>query len=317
MSSKLAVFLAISFTWAALVGAGLFVTGTELSSLPGILVMAILYMPSPIVAAVIAERGIRRDRLRLPRRGGAAGVVRFVLTPVAAVLAFALLYVAIALVAGDLLEIPGFSGLAMTEAAIMDGAAGLLGDAAVAAAGPPPPVIVLALASVWGAVLAGWTLNGLFALGEEYGWRGLMWDELKHMGVVKANIAIGLAWGLWHAPVILQGYNYGSSAFGVPAMVLFCTGMSFILSAIRQRTESVLPVAAAHGIFNAIAPILLILVPDTVPVVTGPLGLTSALLLALVGALLWIRAPRPAQRTSATTATMPPNVTTKQHRDMR
>lgn len=294
MSSKLAVFLAISFTWAALVGAGLVVTGTELNSLPGILVMAILYMPSPFVAAVIAERGIRRERLRLPR-GGAARIAGFLLTPVAAVLAFALLYTGIALVAGDLLKIPGFSGLAMTEAAILDGAAGLLGEGAVAAAGPPPPVIVLALASVWGAVLAGWTFNGLFALGEEYGWRGLMWDELKSRGVVKANIAIGVAWGLWHAPVILQGYNYGAAVLGIPAMVLFCTGMSFVLSAIRQRTDSVLPVAAAHGIFNALAPILLILVPDTVPVVTGPLGLIGALLLALVGALLWIRAPRPAE----------------------
>lgn len=316
MKSRLAVFLAISFTWATLVGAGLFVTDTELNSLPGILVMAILYMPSPIVAAVIAERGIRRDRLRLPR-GGAASVVGFVLTPVAAVLAFALLYVGIALVAGDILKIPGFSGLAMTQAAIMDGAADLLGQAAVAAAGPPPPVIVLALASVWGAVLAGWTLNGLFALGEEYGWRGLMWDELEHMGVVKANMAIGVAWGLWHAPVILQGYNYGASVLGVPAMVLFCTGMSFLLSAIRQRTGSVLPVAAAHGVFNALAPILLILVPDTVPVVTGPLGLTGASLLALVGALLWIRAPRPAQCAETGRATVLPSTLAKERRQTR
>lgn len=292
MSSKLAVFLIVSFAWAALVGTGLFLTGTALHSLPGLLVMAVLYMPSPFLAAIIAERGIRRDRFRLPR-AGLARIAAFFLMPAAAVYAFALLYLGIAFLLGDLLQMPGFAGLAMTGAAIMDGAAGLLGQEAVDAAGPPPPVIVLVLASAWGALIAGWTVNGLFALGEEYGWRGLMWDELKHWGIVRANIAIGVVWGLWHSPVILQGYNYGASPWGVPAMVVFCVGMSFVLSAIRERTGSVLPVAAAHGIFNAIAPILLILVPSTVPVLTGPLGVVGALLLTLVGVTLWIRISRP------------------------
>jgi uncharacterized protein len=290
-SRTLVTFLAISMGWAALVGAGLFLTGTPLGSLQAIVVMAVLYMPSPFVAAVIAERGIRRDRFRLPRRG-LAPWARFLLAPVAAVLAFVALYAGALLLGGNLLDLAGFGGLARSASEIAASAAQLLGQDAVDAAGPPPSVVVLLLGAVWGAIVAGWTVNGLVAMGEEYGWRGLMWEELRHLGVVRANLATGTAWGLWHAPVIMQGYNYGSPLLGVLAMVVFCIAMSFVLSAIREGTSSVLTVAAAHGIFNALVPIFLILAPATVPLLTGPLGILGSVLLLMVGtaAWAWIRA---------------------------
>jgi uncharacterized protein len=298
MSQKVLTFLAISMGWAALVGGGLSLTGTSLNTIQGVLVMAVLYMPSPFVAAVIVERGIRRDRFRLPV-GGLRPVLRFLLTPIVAILAFVLLYLTVVFVAGELLRIPMFGGLATSQEELVSGAAALLGQAAVDAAGSPPPAIVLLLAGLWGAIVAGFTVNGLFAMGEEYGWRGLMWDELKGIGTVRANVLIGLAWGLWHAPVILQGYNYpGHALAGIAAMVAFCTGMSFVLTAIRERTGSLLPVAAAHGMFNALATILLLLAPDTVAVVTGPLGLVGALLFAAVGGVLWRTAGRARSTTS-------------------
>jgi membrane protease YdiL (CAAX protease family) len=171
----------------------------------------------------------------------------------------------------------------------MEGAARLLGQAAVDAAGPPPPVAVLLLAGFWGALVAGWTINGLVAVGEEYGWRGLMWEELRGRGVVKANVVIGIVWGLWHAPVILQGYNYpGHPVAGILAMILFCGGMSTTLTALRELTGSVLPAAAAHGTFNACAPLLLLLAPDVTAPLTGPLGLLGAAILILLGAVLWV-----------------------------
>lgn len=292
MSRKLKVFLAVAWGWAALVGLVMFAADISLESIPGTVIMAVLYMPSPFVAAVIAERGLVKNRLRLPR-GGTRAVLVFLLAPAVAVLAFVLLYMAVVFLGGDLLGLPAFGDLATTPTEIMAGAAGLLGQAAVDAAGPPPSLLVLLLAGIGGAFLAGWTINGLFALGEEYGWRGLMWDELKDHGVVKANLAIGLAWGLWHSPVVVQGYNYpGHPLLGILAMVVFCTGMSFVLTALRESTGSVLPVAAAHGMFNALAPLLLLLAPGTHPVLIGPLGVLGAALFLLIGAGLWTVALR-------------------------
>ena len=205
MSTRLRVFLCVVMGWAAAVGLLLHLSGTDLSSTPGVAAIALLYMPSPFLAALIAERGLVRHRFRVP---GGRRLVRFLLVPPALMLGFASAYLAIVFLGGELLGIGALGGLATTSAELVDGAAGLLGSEAVSAAGAPPPPLVLLLASLCGAVVAGWTVNGVLAMGEEYGWRGLMWDELRHRGTVPANLLIGLAWGLWHAPLILQGYNY-------------------------------------------------------------------------------------------------------------
>jgi membrane protease YdiL (CAAX protease family) len=288
VSTKLTTFLCIAFSWAATAGLVLHLTGIDLASVPGIAFIALLYMPSPFVAAAIAERGLVANRFTLPRRG--AGVVRFVLLPPLVVVGFALSYLTAVFVGGDVLGIDAFGGLATTSQQLTDGAAQLLGQAVVDQAGPPPPLVVLLIASVWGAVLAGWTINGLAAMGEEYGWRGLMWDELKQYGPVPANLITGVVWGLWHAPLIVQGYNFPDQpVLGVLAMIAFCVGMSPVLSAVRENTSSVVPVAAAHGIFNALAAVLLLAAPDADPVSAGPIGVLGATILFLAGVVLWRR----------------------------
>jgi membrane protease YdiL (CAAX protease family) len=131
---------------------------------------------------------------------------------------------------------------------------------------------VLLLASMAGAVTAGWTINAVVAMGEEYGWRGLMWDELRQHG------RCGRTWsparlGSLARAAHLQGYNYpGQPVVGVLAMVGFCTAMSPMLSGLRERTSSVVPVAAAHGIFNALAVTLLLFASDADRVLAGPVG---------------------------------------------
>ncbi|HYP46617.1 MAG TPA: CPBP family intramembrane glutamic endopeptidase, partial [Propionibacteriaceae bacterium] len=238
------------------------------------------------------ERGVVRSRFRLPALRGRP-IAIFLGLPVLVAVLFVLVYLGAVFIGGDLLGLPSFGTVATAAAAISEGAAKLVGAEAVAAAGPPPPASVLLLAGIWGAAVAGWTINGLFAMGEEYGWRGLMWEALQHRGIVQANLVIGSVWGLWHAPVILQGYNYPDQPLlGVLAMMVFCTGMSLALTAVRRLTDSLLPVAAAHGTFNALAPILLILAPGTDRVLTGPVGLAGALVLAAIGAGLWLMVRR-------------------------
>jgi membrane protease YdiL (CAAX protease family) len=287
VSHKLKVYLAVAFGWAVLAGGLLSITGVDLGSIAGAVLIAVLYMPSPMVAALIAERGLRRGRLGLPRRGVRPAVPYFLL-PAGAVVGFVLLFLGAVLLGGNVLGIDAIGRLALTPDQIMAGAADVFGQEAVDAAGPPPPAALLVLAGLWGALVAGWTINGVVAMGEEYGWRGLMWDELRVGGPVRANLLIGVAWGMWHAPLIVQGYNYsGFPALGVLAMVAFCIGMSFVLTAVRELTGSLIPVAAAHGMFNGIAPLLLILTPDAHPVLGGPVGLLGAAIFTLLGAAGW------------------------------
>ncbi len=54
-------------------------------------------------------------------------------------------------------------------------------------------------------------INGLFGLGEEVGWRGVMYPMLKDkLGRVKGMILGGVIWGAWHWPaMVLAGYEYG------------------------------------------------------------------------------------------------------------
>ena len=286
VSRRLTVFLLVVMCWAVLVGLGLHLAEVDLGSVTGRLVLALLYMPSPAVAALVAERGLVRARFRLPR--GTASWLLFLLAPAAAVLGFVLLHLGAVLLLGDVLAVSGAGTLATTSAEVTESVTRLVGPTAAASAGPPPPVAVLLLASLWGALLAGWTVNGLFALGEEYGWRGLLWEELRPLGVVPANLLTGVLWGLWHAPLVLQGYNYpGRALLGVVAMVLFCTAVSFALSALRELTDSVLPAAAAHGMVNAVAAVLLLLVLDADPVLSGPLGLLGAAMWLVVAVGLW------------------------------
>ncbi len=292
MSRTLKTYLAVALAWAVLAGALLAITGVALDSIAGAALIGLLYMPSPMIAAVIAERGLSRDRLALPRRG-VRPFLPYVLVPVGAVVAFVLLFLGAVFVGGDLLSIGAFGRLALTQDQVMAGAASLLGQETVDAAGPPPPAAVLLVASLWGALVAGWTINGVLAMGEEYGWRGLMWDELRHYGPVRANLITGVVWGVWHAPLIVQGYNYpGFPALGVLAMVVFCIGMSFALTAVRELTGSLIPVAAAHGMFNAIAVLLIMLAPDAHPILAGPLGLLGGTLFALLGAAGWAAVAR-------------------------
>ncbi len=51
-----------------------------------------------------------------------------------------------------------------------------------------PPLWGLVAITFALALVAGFTVNGLFAFGEEYGWRGWLADELAPLGAVRANL---------------------------------------------------------------------------------------------------------------------------------
>lgn len=158
-----------------------------------------------------------------------------------------------------------------------------------AAAGISTPVAVLVGSSLVQAFIAGMTINGVFAFGEEYGWRGVLAEELRPLGVVKANLVIGVIWGLWHAPLIALGHNYGAAWLpGIFMFVLITTPLSFILWWARERSTWLPTAAVVHGAFNGFAGIYALLVAGGDVLLAVPVGVFGAVALAIVAAILWL-----------------------------
>ena len=105
-------------------------------------------------------------------------------------------------------------------------------------------------------------VNAFFALGEEVGWRGFLYPQLKaKFGSKKGWILGGCIWGVWHWPVIwLIGYEYGTEYFGFPmvGMLLFCVftiAIGIFCDWLYERSGSIWLPAILHGAVNAAATI--------------------------------------------------------------
>lgn len=130
-------------------------------------------------------------------------------------------------------------------------------DTQLAGVGAPPlpiPIGVL-VALQFVNVLFGAFINTIPALGEELGWRGWLLPRLMPLGTVPALLLSGIVWGMWHAPLVLLGYNYPGVPgwLGLSMMVGLGILMGAIFGWLRLRSASVWPAALAHGSFNAAA----------------------------------------------------------------
>ncbi|MEB2836047.1 MAG: CPBP family intramembrane metalloprotease [Desulfurococcales archaeon] len=164
-----------------------------------------------------------------------------------------------------------------------------------------PAAILVALLLAAG-IAAGATVNAFAALGEELGWRGYLHDRLRGLGVGPAGLAVGVAWALWHAPLVAAGYNYvlplggscGAGARGAVAVGVFTltlAGLGIVLEALRRWSGSVYVTAVAHGTMNGVAGLYALLV-DGPRLVAPPAGLSVAAAFAVTALALavWGRA---------------------------
>lgn len=166
-----------------------------------------------------------------------------------------------------------------------------------AAAGLTEDTLRLALlAQLPVALLTSPVLNIFTTFGEEWGWRGYLMPKMAaRMRIVPTMLATGVIWGLWHAPLIAIGHNYGTGYAGWPfagiaAMCVFCTVTGIILSYVTIRTGSCLAAAIGHGALNGFAQAALFFSvtggnPFVGPLSTGLLG--GLPLIALAAWMLW------------------------------
>ena len=138
-------------------------------------------------------------------------------------------------------------------------------------------------------LVAGVTLNGVLGFGEEIAWRGFLVKELRGMKFLEASVCIGIIWGLWHAPIILNGHNYPQHPIaGVFMMTLMCTMMTVMLMYFRQKSGSVIVAAIMHGAFNGIAGLSLLVISPSNDLLYGSTGLAGCLALFIINICLFL-----------------------------
>ena len=147
----------------------------------------------------------------------------------------------------------------------------------------------LIVTTIISGLLAGVTINALFAFGEEYGWRNYLVDALREKKFVFASIFIGIVWGLWHFPLILLGHNYPQhSVAGVFMMVIFCMLASFVELYFVLKAKSVYPAAVFHGTLNAVAGLNVLLIKGGNDLLNGVSGLSGFIVIAIVVAIIYV-----------------------------
>ena len=264
-SISVIVFLATAFGISITVGAFILANGGLRSplTLPALLIM----MFSPALGAILATKLVEHSSLRT--NGIAKGKLRYYLIA----WAYPIIFILIGLVFITLLGTGtvNFNNLATAVPTIPGMSSSTL--------------LALAAANL---LLAPF-INFIPALGEEYGWRGFLQPTLiKRFGLTSGLTLAGLIWGLWHAPIILQGYNYPQhpDLIGVSFFTLWTILVGYFLGWVRIKSNSCLPAALGHGAINAYVGFGLILAPAKDELLGLPLGLPAFLALALIAALL-------------------------------
>lgn len=98
------------------------------------------------------------------------------------------------------------------------------------------------------------------SLGEEAGWRGIMYPFLKSkLGPVFGKLVGGALWGIWHWPlIILGGYFYEGDYFGKPVLgpVMICISLcafGVLIDCFYEKTNCIWIPAIMHSSMNASA----------------------------------------------------------------
>ncbi|HBN07458.1 MAG TPA: CPBP family intramembrane metalloprotease domain-containing protein [Cyanobacteria bacterium UBA8530] len=138
-------------------------------------------------------------------------------------------------------------------------------------------------------LLAGITVNAIAGFGEELGWRGYLLKKLSFLGFWKSSLLIGLVWGIWHAPLVLQGLNYPQHPIpGVFMMIAWTMLLSPLFSYIRLKSRSVIAAAIMHGTLNAVAGLAIMVIAGGSDLTVGVTGLAGFIVLLVVNLSIFL-----------------------------
>jgi membrane protease YdiL (CAAX protease family) len=287
LSKKILQFILLTFLISWSVALAAYLLRIPYGSILFLVIIAVCYMPAPAYATLILQKLVYRGSLK-PYGFTLKNIsLRWLLITTAGFAWFIVLgtFVVIAIL-GNVFGVALFGRIDFSEAAFIHQltifARGAFGP--VPQHFPIPPVAIFLLSLVQG-VIAGFTLNLPFTFGEELGWRGLLLRETQKAGFVRSNLFIGVVWGLWHAPIIVQGHNYpGHPVAGIFMMALFTTTLSFPMAYCRFKARSILGPSALHGMINPLGILTVFFVVGANPLfgfVAGVAGIAVILSLTL------------------------------------
>ena len=170
--------------------------------------------------------------------------------------------------------------------------------ASAAAVGQPLPAVnpwIVVAVQTAQALLIAPLINSLFTFGEEFGWRAYLQPKLMALGGRKAMLLMGVIWGVWHAPAILMGHNYGLEYPGAPwlgplAMIWFCFVLGTMLGWATLKAGSVWPAVIGHAAINGIAALGALFVLGNPNPIIGPMpvGLVGSIGFCLLTLILFL-----------------------------
>ncbi|HDR00299.1 MAG TPA: CPBP family intramembrane metalloprotease [candidate division WOR-3 bacterium] len=276
---QVVLFLVLSFAFAWVIAGAFSLLGGRWNT-PAAVPVGVVVMFTPLAATLIVQKLIRRRPLRelgLSFRLNWWWLAAWLGPPAAA---FATIGVSLLLPVVE--YAPGMEGMFERFATMMSPEQ----MAAMKDSIPNLPAHPIWL-TLGQALVAGLTVNALAGFGEEVGWRGFLYRGLAPLGFWRSSLLTGFIWGIWHAPLILQGHNYPDHPVaGVAMMTAWCVLLGPPFAFIRARTGSVIAASVFHGVLNASAGIALMVVRGGSDLIVGLTGLAGFIVLAAVNLAL-------------------------------
>lgn len=103
---------------------------------------------------------------------------------------------------------------------------------------------------------------------EEFGWRGVLYPEMKLKGMSFWDIAWkgGFIWAIWHYPLLFIMYMPFGFAVLIPSLIGFTAAivaMNYITNYIYEKTQNIWAVAILHALNNTMSFVVILLFPKT------------------------------------------------------
>ena len=112
------------------------------------------------------------------------------------------------------------------------------------------------LAALMGGVVAQFIPRMLFAMAEEWGWRGYLEPRLAalHVPDVPRHLLVGVIWALWHFPLILStDYTTIPYLIFLPMFMIGVVVAAIVYGQLRKKSGTVWTAVLLHGAGNTVA----------------------------------------------------------------